>query len=48
MLETIARVVEEIESGSENYLRVSGLVCGQALVEAKLLPVRPKFNSEGP
>lgn len=47
MLKIISRVAEEIESVSENELRVAGLVCGQALVEANLLPVGSKFTSEG-
>lgn len=40
--------VAEIESVSENYLGVIGLVCDQAWVETNLLPVGPKFTSKGP
>lgn len=37
MLKIIPGVAEEIESVNENYLRVTGLVCDQALVETNLL-----------
>lgn len=47
VLKIMLRVAEEIESRSENYLRVTWLVCGQASVEANLLLFGPKFTAEG-
>lgn len=47
VLKIIPGVAEEIESVSENYVGVIGLVCDQALVETNLLPVGPKFTSKG-